>query len=142
MSTLFLRAKTKQAKIAKNHIKSERSRYIFKGNIEIGLEVHSDQLVDSDGYGVGLFNDKGEILTPPVLWVDDHQWDDEFSEGLFPVLEIATGKMGYIDERGEWAFPPVDGYCQEFRDGLARINLYPDVIFVNREGNELYRYAQ
>ena len=108
----------------------------------MGLEVHSDQLVDSDGYGVGLFNDKGEILTPPVLWVDDHQWDDEFSEGLFPVLEIATGKMGYIDERGEWAFPPVDGYCQEFRDGLARINLYPDVIFVNREGNELYRYAQ
>ena len=52
----------------------------------MGLEVHSDQLVDSDGYGVGLFNDKGEILTPPVLWVDDHQWDDEFSEGLFPVL--------------------------------------------------------
>lgn len=55
------------------------------------------------------------------------------------MLEIVTGKMGYIDERGEWAFPPVDGYCQEFRDGLARINLYPDVIFVNREGNELYR---
>ena len=33
-----MRAKTKQAKIAKNHIKSERSSYIFKGNIEIGLE--------------------------------------------------------------------------------------------------------
>ena len=25
-------------------------------------------------------------------------------------------------------------------DGLARIDLYPDVIFVDREGNELYRY--
>ena len=114
----------------------------FKENGVAFYEVHSDQLSENGSYGIGLFNDKGEILTPPVLWVDDHQWDDEFSEGLFPVLEIATGKMGYLDERGEWAFPPVDGYCQEFRDGLARISLYPDVIFVNREGNELYRYAQ
>jgi hypothetical protein len=74
--------------------------------------------------------------------VDDHDWNDEFSEGLFPVLEIATGKMGYIDERGQWAFPPVKGYCREFRDGLAQIDLYPDVVFVDQEGNELYRYAQ
>ncbi len=112
----------------------------FKENGVAFYGVHSDQLTENGGYGIGLFNDKGEILTPPVLWVDDYHWDDEFSEGLFPVLEISTRKMGYIDERGEWAFPPVKGYCREFRDGLARIDLYPDVIFVDREGNELYRY--
>ena len=33
-----MRAKTKQAKNAKKRAESERSRYIFKGNIEIGLE--------------------------------------------------------------------------------------------------------
>ena len=100
--------------------------------------------IDSSEYehGIGLFNVQGEALTPPAFLIDESDWYEEFSEGLFPITEIATGKMGYIDERGEWAFPPVDGYCQEFRDGLARINLYPDVIFVNREGNELYRYAQ
>jgi hypothetical protein len=33
-----MRAKTKQAKIAKKHIKSERCRYIFKGILAMGLE--------------------------------------------------------------------------------------------------------
>lgn len=114
----------------------------FKENGVAFYEVHSDQLTENGSYGIGLFNDQGEILTPPIFWVDDHDWNDEFSEGLFPVLEIATGKMGYIDERGQWAFPPVKGYCREFRDGLAQIDLYPDVVFVDQEGNELYRYAQ
>lgn len=113
-----------------------------------GLDLVSDfkengvAFYRTDSSRAGLFNDKGEILTPPIFWVDDHDWNDEFSEGLFPVLEIATGKMGYIDERGAWAFPPVDGFCWDFRDGLAQINLYPDMVFVDREGNELYRYAQ
>ena len=31
-------AKTKQAKIAKNRIESERDRYIIKGNIAMDLE--------------------------------------------------------------------------------------------------------
>ena len=56
------------------------------------------------------------------------------------MVELFTGKMGYIDEQGQWAFPPVNGYCQEFRDGLARIAHYPEVIFVDREGNMLYRF--
>ncbi len=112
----------------------------FKENGAAFYEVHSDQLTENGSYGIGLFNDKGEILTPPIFWVEDRQWHQEFSEGLFPVLEIATGKEGYIDERGEWAFPPVDGYCREFRDGLARIDLYPDAVFVDREGNTVYLY--
>jgi len=114
----------------------------FKENGAAFYEVHSDRLADNGGYGDGLFNDKGEILTPPVFWVEDAEWDAEFSEGLFPIWEIATGKMCYIDERGQWAFPPVNGYCWEFRDGLAWIDLYPDVVFVDRKGNELYRFTQ
>ena len=111
----------------------------FKENGVAFYEVHSDQLLYNGGRGVGLFNDKGEILTPPIFWVEDGQWHDAFSDGLFPITELATLKAGYIDERGRWAFPPVNGYCQEFRDGLARIDLYPEVIFVDREGNVLYR---
>ncbi len=38
LSTLFLRTKTKQAKIAKNRIESERCRYIFKEIMATGLE--------------------------------------------------------------------------------------------------------
>ena len=38
LSTLFMRAKAKQAKIAKNRIKSERCRYIFKEIMAMGLE--------------------------------------------------------------------------------------------------------
>ncbi len=33
-----MRAKTKQAKNVKNHAKSERCRYIFKGILAMGLE--------------------------------------------------------------------------------------------------------
>ena len=38
VSTLFVQAKTKQAKTAKNHAKSERCRYIFKEIMAMGLE--------------------------------------------------------------------------------------------------------
>ena len=38
VSTLFMRAKTKQAKITKNRIKSERCRYILKEIMVLGLE--------------------------------------------------------------------------------------------------------
>ena len=38
LSTLFLRAKTKQAKFAKNHAKSERGRYIYKEFMALDLE--------------------------------------------------------------------------------------------------------
>ena len=114
----------------------------FKENGVAFYTVHSDQLIDNGGCGVGLFNDRGEILTPPAFWMEDHHLHDEFSDGLFPVAELAALKEGYIDERGRWAFPPVDGYCQEFRDGLARIDLYPEVIFVDREGKELYRFIR
>ena len=100
--------------------------------------------IDSSEYehGIGLFNVQGEVLTPPAFLIDESDWYEEFSEGLFPITEIATLKMGYIDDRGQWVFPPVEGYCREFRNGLAQIDLYPDVVFVDREGNELYRYAQ
>ncbi len=38
LSTLFLRAKTKQAKIAKNLAKSERTRYILTGLRVLDIE--------------------------------------------------------------------------------------------------------
>ena len=66
--------------------------------------------------------------------ISTQQLTDRFRQAL-------TEKWGYIDQSGQWAIPPVDGYCREFRDGLARINLYPDVLFVDQEGNELYRYS-
>ena len=90
---------------------------------------------------MGLINDQGEILTRPIFYVPDWDWRAEYAEGLFRVTEISSLKEGYIDERGRWAFRPVDGYCREFREGLARIDLYPDVIFVDRKGKELYRFA-
>ena len=41
LSTLFMRAKAKQAKNAKNRFKSERCRYIYKQNIALDLEWES-----------------------------------------------------------------------------------------------------
>ena len=39
LSSFSLRAKTKQAKITKNHTKSERGRYIFKEIMAMGLNA-------------------------------------------------------------------------------------------------------
>ncbi len=104
-----------------------------------------DPDADICGEGVGLFNDRGEILTPPVFFVEDREVNKEFSEGLFAITEVSTLLEGYIDERGEWAFPPVDGYCYDFRDGLAPIHMQSDelseMVFVDREGKILYRYT-
>jgi len=103
--------------------------------------VRLSQMADHGRNAVGLFNDRGEILTPPIFQVYDEIWGEEFSEGLFPAVEYATGKEGFIDEKGQWAFPPVDGYCREFHGGLGRIEQYPDMVFVDRKGREVYRYA-
>ena len=116
----------------------------FKENGVAFYEVYgsSDNSYNfKDGYGVGLINDRGEVLTRPIFYVPDWDWRAEYAEGLFRITEISTLKEGYIDERGRWAFRPVNGYCRDFRDGLARIDLYPDVIFVDRKGKELYRFA-
>ena len=77
--------------------------------------------------------------------MEDREINKEFSEGLFAITEVSTLLEGYIDERGEWAFPPVDGYCEDFREGLARVTVYSDeaegVVFMNREGKIVYRYV-
>ena len=75
------------------------------------------------------------LLSNPAIAHTDN------SAAPFPAYDENTEKWGYIDQSGQWAIPPVDGYCWEFRDGLARINLYPDVLFVDQEGYELYRYS-
>ena len=122
----------------------------FKANGVAFYEVNPDHLPGFDpdadicGTGVGLFNDRGEILTPPVFFVEDSEVNKEFTEGLFAITEVSTLLEGYIDERGEWAFPPVDGYCWDFREGLARVTMYSDevegVVFMNREGKIVYQY--
>lgn len=90
----------------------------------------------------GLLNDRGEILTPPVYFLLNEHWNNHFSEGLLPAMELISGKEGYLNEAGQWAFPPVDGACLNFRDGLAMIISYPDVCFVDREGNEIFRFRR
>ena len=123
----------------------------FKANGVAFYEVDPERLPNFDpdgdicGTGVGLFNDRGEILTPPVFFVEDKEWHREYVEGLFAITDAATLLEGYIDERGEWAFPPVDGYCEDFRDGLARVWMHTDesseIVFMDRKGKVLYRYT-
>ena len=123
----------------------------FKANGVAFYEVDPDHLQGFDpdadicGTGIGLFNDRGEILTPPMFFVEDRKLQQEYAEGLFAVTDAATLLDGYIDGRGEWAFPPVEGYCGDFRDGLARVTMYSDeaegVVFMNREGKIVYRYV-
>lgn len=71
--------------------------------------------------------------------------DLEFSDSLLPVTELATLKSGYVDERGQWVIQPVNGYCQPFREELAKIDMDGDtgryVIIIDRQGNTVYEYS-
>jgi len=109
----------------------------FKENGVAFYEVRGEGM---NAGGVGLLNDRGELLTPPVFWVPDQDWNTDWSEGLFRITELATLKEGYIDARGEWAFLPVNACCAPFHGGLARVISLPDVILVDRAGREIYRY--
>ena len=63
MSTLFLRAKTKQAKIAKNRAESERERYIYKEYeaLDLGMWGSDDHETPDSGLGDDHDNGKGRV---------------------------------------------------------------------------------
>ncbi|MBR4501807.1 MAG: WG repeat-containing protein [Clostridia bacterium] len=66
----------------------------------------------------------------------------DFHEGLAAVRDTETDLYGYIDEEGRFVIGPQYTRAYDFSEGLARIYLYPDVVFVDREGNERYRFTQ
>lgn len=119
----------------------------FKENGTAWYFIRTDS-PEAEPYGMesaGLFNDKGKILTPPVFLTNEETMDLEFSDSLLPVTELATLKSGYVDERGQWVIQPVNGYCQPFREELAKIDMDGDtgryVIIIDRQGNRVYEYS-
>ena len=77
-----MRAKIKQAKNVKNHIRSERSRYIFKGNIEIGLDMQG-QIVMTFTYEnlVKLYppdEDSLCLFATDTSGIDNVWWDRQY----------------------------------------------------------------
>ena len=85
-------------------------------------------------YLCGLFSLRGELLTQPVFYVREADLYGDFSEGVFPVIDAATGKQGFIDERGQWAVPPVWDRAEPFRNGLALVEKDGKLAYIDRSG--------
>jgi hypothetical protein len=62
--------------------------------------------------------------------------ESKVSEGLLAAREFASGKVGFVDLKGEWAIRPRFADASEFHEGLAAFRLKPHgpVGFVNRAG--------
>ena len=118
--------------------------YFNKNGIAFYEASWEPKTEEDEGWGVGLLSSQGEMLTPPVFYVPDQEWDAEFSEGLMAAVALDTMKMGYIDGTGAWALPPVYDGAANFRDGLAWVwdaengqHRYSD-----REGNTLFSWRE
>lgn len=60
-----------------------------------------------------------------------------FSEGLMPVMDGVSGRMGYLDARGDWAITPQYEYAGEFQNGVAEAALAAGAGFIDKQGNWL-----
>ncbi|MCR5370700.1 MAG: WG repeat-containing protein [Clostridium sp.] len=61
----------------------------------------------------------------------------EFSEGLYPVR--LNGLWGYIDENAQWAIPPQYQNARNFRDGLAPVIRDGKLMYIDHDGNVVWK---
>ena len=81
-----------------------------------------------DGWGyVGIYSTSFEFG-------GDFSGAREFSEGMAPVQDAATGKWGYIDRSGEFMIPPQFDQAYSFSDGLAGVQIGDKRGFITPDG--------
>ncbi len=60
-----------------------------------------------------------------------------FSEGLMPVVDGVSGRMGYLDQEGNWAITAQYDYAGEFLNGVAEASLAAGAGYIDAQGNWL-----
>lgn len=60
-----------------------------------------------------------------------------FSEGLMPVMDGVSGRMGYLDRQGNWAITAQYDYAGEFLNGVAEAALAAGAGYIDTQGNWL-----
>ena len=85
--------------------------------------------------GCGLFSPEKGILTGPIFAVrrDDDTYAN-FSEGLLPLADAETGKVGFIDDSGRWVIAPEWDSAKDFRNGLALVEKDDKMIYIDHNG--------
>ena len=64
----------------------------------------------------------------------------EFKEGLAWVRR--EGKEGYVDEEYRLIIPYKYDFCGTFRGGIAAVMKDDDVIYINKQGTELFKLPE
>ncbi len=78
---------------------------------------------------------KGNKVTEPGTTPKENTYTE------FPVSKIQDGKVGYVDENGEFVIPPVYFDAAPFSEGLARVKKgrTSQWMFINREGKQAFK---
>ncbi|MFK7788158.1 MAG: WG repeat-containing protein [Phycisphaeraceae bacterium] len=101
----------------------------------------------SEGLCAVALNGKWGYIDPKGEDIIDRRFDEAgmFSEGLAAVRE--GDKWGYIDADGKWAIEPTydnfddyahPGDARPFENGLARVTLNGDLIYINPQGERVW----
>lgn len=81
--------------------------------------IYKDGLATvQDAKGWGIIDKTGSYVVPPN---PEMQSVASFSEGLAAASK--GGKIGFIDENGQWAIEPIYGAAQGFRGGISPVSL-------------------
>ena len=85
--------------------------------------------------GCGLFSPEKGILTGPIFAVrrDDDTYAN-LSEGLLPLADAETGKVGFIDDSGRWVIAPEWDSAEDFRNSLALVEKDDKMIYIDHNG--------
>lgn len=84
----------------------------------------------------GFFDNAGNIVIQPKLKVFVNNYGDSprFSEGLTAIVDIETGRVGYIDKKGEIKIPAVYYSATSFNEGVAFVGRQNDYVMIDTTG--------
>ncbi|MFA6599194.1 MAG: WG repeat-containing protein [Ignavibacteriaceae bacterium] len=89
----------------------------------------------------GFIDTEGNIVIQPVFraYVSGFGENPYFSEGLTPVIDAETEKVGYINKKGEMVIPYQYYSGDNFHEGVAFVGLQNDYVIIDSIGNIIAR---
>jgi len=110
--------------------------YLFDLRFDDAYEFQDGwAVIDDDGLP-NFVNKKGELFIKDInrtTFLEAHN----FSEGLADVRSVTNGKIGYINQNGNFVITPKYDLAFLFRDGLAAVSLSGQYGFIDKTGKEV-----
>ena len=84
----------------------------------------------------GFIDTEGNVVIAPIFraYVSGFEENPYFSEGLTPVIDVETERVGYINKKGELTIPYQFYSGDNFQEGVAFVGTQNDYVLIDLEG--------